>query len=242
MNLPELKGFLDTSFVDWPGKMAAVVFLPGCNFRCPYCHNHQLVLEPGSLGTWEARHVLDRLETLRGWVDGVCVTGGEPTLHPGLSGLLELFRSAGWGVKLDTNGSRPAVLRALLEQGLLDAVAVDVKAPLEPIPYRRNAGAGADPDAVRESLRLLAAHDGWVDVRSTVHPRLLSRDELERLGRQVGEIFRGHGRVRFTPQRGRVDDPLDPSLREAPPLEPAAFEAWAEAAREQFRCAAAPRP
>jgi His-Xaa-Ser system radical SAM maturase HxsC len=77
---PSIKGFLETSFVDWPGRMASVVFLPGCNFRCPYCHNHALVLDPGAVATWPLEVVLAKLSGMKGWVDGVCVTGGEPTL------------------------------------------------------------------------------------------------------------------------------------------------------------------
>lgn len=232
--LPPLKGFLDTSFVDWPGKVASVVFLPGCNFRCPYCHNHALVVGAGRLETWPLDLVLGKLAGMKGWVDGVCVTGGEPTLHEGLADLLRIFRDAGFAIKLDTNGSRSFVLRDLLSAGLVDAVALDVKAPLEPVPYRRNAGPGSDPDAVAETLGLLAAWGGWVDVRSTVHPDLLSRDELCRLAAHAGRALAGNPCARFTPQRCRTDDPLDPALRDRLPLTPEEFAAWAAEAREEF--------
>ncbi len=235
-NLPEIKGFVETSFVDWPGKVASVLFLARCNFRCPYCHNHRLVEAPDTFVTWELRAILDRLEHFRGWVDGVCVTGGEPTLHPGLPALLRVFRDGGWRVKLDTNGSRPEIIEGLLGEELLDAVAVDVKAPLEPIPYRRNAGPGSDPGPVRRTLEVLAGRRLPVEVRTTVHPDLLSREEFLRLAFQTGGIFaQSSGPVRYTSQRCRTDDPLDPALAQRLPQESHEFESWSAAAAEAFQ-------
>lgn len=212
-----------------------MVFLPGCNFRCPYCHNHALVLNPAQLVSWPLDRVLDKLAALKGWIDGVCITGGEPTLHAGLADLARVFRDRGLLVKLDTNGSRPAVVNDLLAAGLVDAVALDLKAPLEPVPYRRNAGPGSDLAAVAETLDLLAAWNGWVEVRTTVHPALLSCEELCRLAAQAGRALAHRHNARFTPQRCRTDDPLDPSLRDAPPLTPEEFEDWAARAHEAFR-------
>ncbi len=239
MTLPEIKGFLELSFSDWPGRMASVVFLPGCSFRCPYCHNHRLVTEPGSLASWPPHEVFARLERLAGWVDGVCITGGEPTLHPGLAALLERFRSQGLAVKLDTNGSRPSVVEALLAQGLVDAVSLDVKAPLEPVPYRRNAGVGSAADAVGRTLEILLDSRLPLEVRTTVHPALLSLDELLRLAGDLGRRTAGRSpRVRWTLQRCRTDQTLDPALQDIPPLPPEAFERWQESALEAFAEAA----
>ncbi|MDW7709124.1 MAG: anaerobic ribonucleoside-triphosphate reductase activating protein [Deferrisomatales bacterium] len=240
--VPELKGFLELSFVDWPGRVTAVVFLPRCNFRCPYCHNHPLVLAPEQVATVPLEAVLARLDALRGWVDGVCVTGGEPTLEPRLPELLAVFRSRGLGVKLDTNGSRPAVLASLLAGGLLESVALDVKAPLEPIPYRRNAGAGADPAQVATSLELLARAEIPLEVRTTVHPSLLSQEEVRRLAAQVGAacaVRRGPAAepVRFTLQRCRGEDLLDGRLKALPPLPPEVFQEWEREARFAFTAA-----
>lgn len=235
MRLPPIKGFLETSFVDWPGRVAAVLFLPGCNFCCPYCHNHALVRCPESLRTFPWEDVVARLETLRGWVDGVCVTGGEPTIHEGLPALVDALHARGWDVKLDTNGSRPQVVEALVRRGRLGAASVDVKAPFEPIPYRRNAGPGADPDAVARTLAVLSQTGVFVEARTTVHPALLSRDEVVRLAEQAGAVLRhAAGQARFTLQRCRVEQTLDPGLREHPALTPEVFEAWARDARARF--------
>ncbi|MBF0526325.1 MAG: anaerobic ribonucleoside-triphosphate reductase activating protein, partial [Deltaproteobacteria bacterium] len=129
-HLPVIKGFIETSFVDWAGKIAAVVFLPGCNFRCPMCHNHELVLHPEAISDYPFEIIADSLNQHQGWIDGVCITGGEPTNHPNLARLLEVFKGLGLPVKLDTNGSRPDVLAHLLAQGQVDYVAMDVKAQL----------------------------------------------------------------------------------------------------------------
>jgi pyruvate formate lyase activating enzyme len=232
--LAPIKGFIETSFIDWPGRVAAVVFLPGCNFRCPYCHNHKLVLEPESFETWPLDRVLSRLADFRDWVDGIVVTGGEPTIHADLPELLGAFRKEGWPVKLDTNGSKPEVLRGLLQSELLAAVAVDLKAPLEPLPYRRNAGAGSDPEAVRQTLGLLAGSEVGVTLRTTVHPSLLSLEDCLRLAEQVGGLL---PRAELTLQRARTESVLDASLAEKPPLAPEEFEEWGERVREVLhRC------
>ena len=225
----DVKGFLETSFVDWPGKVASVVFLPRCNYRCPYCHNHRLVTDPESYVSWPLDNVLQRLSSLRDWVDGVCVTGGEPTLHGGLAEMLRRLRREHWRIKLDTNGSRPRVIRELVEEGLLDAVSLDVKAPLEPIPYRRNGGEGANPAPVRETLDILADAGLPVEVRTTVHPRLLSREEVLRLVEQVGGVL--GGAMSFKLQRCRTEETLDRALADTEPLDQETFDAWsAEAA------------
>jgi pyruvate formate lyase activating enzyme len=221
----EIKGFLETSFVDWPGKVAAVVFLPGCNYRCPYCHNHRLLTEAAVFSTWPLDEVLGRLGELKRWVDGVCITGGEPTIHPGLPGLLEAFKGAGWAVKLDTNGSNPDMVRSILEKKLVTAVSLDVKAPLEPIAYRRNGGNGANPESVVETLKVLAGFDVPVELRTTVHPKLLSLDELLRLAAQTTAIL-GPG-YPLKLQACRIGETLDPALAETEPPELETIDAWA---------------
>lgn len=120
-------GLLKFSLIDYPGKVAAVVFTQGCNYRCPFCHNPELVLPELFEPSLDPGDVFSFLEKRRGQLQGVVVTGGEPTLHAGLASFLERIKSMGFLIKLDTNGSSPEVLRGLLERGLLDFVAMDVK-------------------------------------------------------------------------------------------------------------------
>ncbi|MFZ5585174.1 MAG: anaerobic ribonucleoside-triphosphate reductase activating protein [Thermodesulfobacteriota bacterium] len=178
---PEIKGFLETSFIDWRGAIAAVVFLPGCNFACPYCHNHQLVSAPEVYQSLALGDVLERLKPFVGWVDGVVVSGGEPSLHPGLAELCGAFQAAGFRVKLDSNGARPAVIEDLAERGLIDTVAMDVKAPLQDLAYRRAAGRPVDLDAIRRSIDFLI-HSGLAhEFRSTIWPAWHGAAELNQM-------------------------------------------------------------
>jgi pyruvate formate lyase activating enzyme len=124
------------SLLDYPGKVSAVVWTVGCNLRCPFCYNAELVLpELGAdLPRLPAREILARLQERAGFLDGVVVTGGEPTLHPDLPAFLDAVKRLGVLTKLDTNGTRPDTLRSLLEAGLVDYVALDVKAPFARYP------------------------------------------------------------------------------------------------------------
>ena len=159
-----------TTLLDYPGHLACTVFLPGCNLRCPYCHNASLVLPqrccPGSISP-EA--LLRFLEKRAGLLEGVCITGGEPTLHRELPALLRQIRQLGYLTKRDTNGSNPRMLSSLLEEGLLDYVAMDIKN--SPARYRETCG-GADifPQA-RESAAMLMESGIEYEFRTTVcHP------------------------------------------------------------------------
>lgn len=205
-----IKGFLETSFVDWPGRIAAVLFLGGCNYRCPYCHNRRIVLEPETLPDWPLDEILRRLGGRRNWVDGVCVTGGEPTVHPGLPGLLKILKADGWAVKLDTNGSRPQVLGGILQEGTVDAISMDIKAPLDDVSYRRNGGPGADPQKVAQSLALVAGSGIPLETRTTVHPDLLKKSDLKLISDQLKKALgKGH-RNKF--QNFAPGETLDPAL------------------------------
>lgn len=127
----DLRGLIPTSLNEWEGRIAAVVFTAGCNWRCPYCHGWRFVGEPQSLEPIPPSRVYALLERQRGWIDGVAVSGGEPTLQPGLEGFLREIKARGAAVKLETNGSRPEVVERLLSEGLLDCLALDYKAPLD---------------------------------------------------------------------------------------------------------------
>ena len=120
-------GLQKVTLLDYPGKVACTVFLPGCNLRCPFCHNPALVLPDRETDSLSTEELLAFLETRRGKLDGVCVTGGEPTLQPELPGVLEKIRDLGYAVKLDTNGTNPGMLKILLHDGILDYVAMDIK-------------------------------------------------------------------------------------------------------------------
>ncbi len=209
---PQIKGFLETSLLDWPGKLTAVLFLPGCNFRCPYCHNHALVIHPERFETIPLEYILRRLKRLKGWVDGVCVTGGEPTLTPNLPFLLERIKGEGWAIKVDTNGTFPGRISDLAERGLVDCVAMDIKAPLDSRSYSHCAGVSVDISAIRQSIYVLA--NGGIDhtFRMTVVPGLLTEEQIYEAALQLV----GTGRLLL--QDFNPSDPLSPELRGVKPF------------------------
>lgn len=155
-------GFLKQSLIDWDGRIVAVVFTKGCNFRCGYCHNPSLVI-PRLLETTpdlNADEIFGYLERRRNWLDGVVVTGGEPTLHKDLADFLERIRNLGLEVKLDTNGTHPDVLSELFRKKLVNFVALDVKHFVSRDHYARVTPTvtNAQIEAIRRTLALLREH------------------------------------------------------------------------------------
>ena len=175
-----LHGLQKMTLLDFPGRVACTVFLGGCDFRCPFCHNFEL-----ADGT--AKPVMDDaalfafLEKRRGLLDGVAVTGGEPCLHPGLPELLRHIRDMGYAVKLDTNGAHPLRLEAILREGLADYVAMDIKN--SPEKYARTAGLEKlDLTPVRRSVDLLMASPVDYEFRTTVVDELHEANDFEAIG------------------------------------------------------------
>ena len=127
-------GLNKTTLLDYPGKVAASIFTGGCNFRCPFCQNSSLVLSPDQEPELSQEEILNFLKKRQGILDGVCITGGEPTLHKELFDFLKKIKELQYSIKLDTNGSNPAVVKELVKEGLIDKVAMDIKARPENYP------------------------------------------------------------------------------------------------------------
>lgn len=165
-------GIQRSSLVDYPGKVSAVIFTQGCNFRCPYCHNPQLV-EPSLFEPpLDAADVLSFLESRVGRLHGVVVSGGEPLLQKRLPDFLEQVRRFGFPVKLDTNGSFPAELAHVVSGGLVDFVAMDIKAPLDK--YAVVSGVPVDVHAIQASIRIIRESGIDHQFRTTVADALLN--------------------------------------------------------------------
>lgn len=163
------------TMLDFPGHTACVVWFTGCNMRCPYCHNPDLVRRKGG-GQSSTAQVMDFLEKRKGLLDGIVLSGGEATLFPGLSDFIEDARALGYKIKLDTNGTRPDVLASLLEKNMLDYIALDYKAPREK--YTRLT-AHKRFENFEETLALLCGQKAIpFEVRTTVHTNLLDEDDL----------------------------------------------------------------
>ncbi len=168
-------GFVKNSLVDWEEKVAAVIFTKGCNFRCGYCHNPSLVL-PELIDKTEdidEKEVLDFLVEKNNWLDGVVVTGGEPTIHRDLPEFLEKIKSLGYSLKLDTNGTNPSMLQKIIKNKLADYIAMDVKILPEKSLYAKITGIQVTADIIEKimsSILLLNNSAIEVEFRTTIIP------------------------------------------------------------------------
>ena len=210
----EIKGFLETSFIDWRGHICSVVFTPRCNFRCPFCHNHELVLHPQKFEVFSVEYILGYLTSFKEWVDGVCITGGEPTLQPGLTNFLILLRKHGIKIKLDTNGTKPDLLDFLITNNLVDYVAMDIKGPFNDLDYSRAAGVAVNLDAVRKSVGLIKNSGIEYEFRTTVVPSLHSREHIVKIAQEL------EGSSLWRLQDFNPANTLDKSLRNVKPYPP----------------------
>ena len=175
-----ISGLTRTTLLDYPGRVACTIFLGGCNYRCPFCHNSTLVLTPGEGEEYREEDILAFLKKRQGILDGVCITGGEPTLTPELPELLEKIKEIGYAVKLDTNGSRPEILKDLVRRGLIDKAAMDIKSC--PENYRKLTGIDhPDTDAVVESAKFLMECGIEYEFRTTVVKELHSAEDFEKI-------------------------------------------------------------
>lgn len=219
----EIKGLQKTSLIDFPGNICATLFIPGCNLRCPFCYNRDLVLHPDSLPTIHQHEVLDFLEKRSHLLDGICVSGGEPALHPGLKEFLGQVGLLGLKIKLDTNGTRPYVVQDLLESGLLDYVALDIKSPPEKYAYAT--GNRGNAEEVFKTASLLQESCVDHEFRTTVIPGL-QREDLTRIAQML------EGASRYMLQPFRPGTLLDPSMNSMPVLTGEELQAAVSACRE----------
>ena len=196
-------GFDKTSLLNYPGHVAATVFTGGCNMRCPYCHNSELVLDPPADMKIPEEEVLAHLKKRSNVLSGLCITGGEPTLQPDLRDFIIKVRALGYKIKLDTNGLKPDTLKGLLDEGLLDYVAMDIKAGREN--YGRTTGIASEPneavetaghsadsgyiDRISESVRILTGSDIDYDFRTTVVKGLHTADDFTDIRDWLAEII-----------------------------------------------------
>ena len=179
-------GFQKTDLINFPGYVASTVFTRGCNFRCPYCHNPEFVIQGSDQTyfgeTYTEEEVLSYLQRRRGMLDGLVVSGGEPTLHQDLMAFIRKVKALGLKVKLDTNGSLPDVLRQLLDEGLLDYIAIDIKAPLE----KYSLVDFTDTDAIRTSVALLESSGVEHEYRTTCPKTILRPEDFPQMAAIIG--------------------------------------------------------
>lgn len=182
----EFRGHQKSSFIDYPDKICTVLFTGGCNFRCHYCHNSDLVYNIGEVITED--FVFDYLDRRKKMLDAVCISGGEPTLHDGLYDFIKKVKSTGYLVKLDTNGTNPDILKKLIEDELVDYVAMDIKAPIEK--YSKVTNANIDIEKIIESINIIKSSDIDYEFRTTVCIELLTQEDILK----IAEYLKGSKR------------------------------------------------
>lgn len=207
-----IRGLIKFSLNDFPGKIACVVFVGGCNLRCGYCHNPHLVFDPESQPLIEEDELLDFLSARAGKLDGVVITGGEPTMRKQLPEFAKRIKALGFLVKLDTNGVNPGMVFKFREQGLVDFLGLDYKATAARYPLVTNSNIPDLHDRVVAIMKRAVNEELPMDVRTTVHKSLLNRDHLGEMRRTLDDV----GVQSWTLQQFNPVDVIDDDLIHEP--------------------------
>lgn len=215
----KLGGLQKFTLIDYPGKIACIVFSMGCNFRCPFCHNRELVLETAP--EMPEREVFNFLEERQEKLGGVEVTGGEPTIHKDLPNFLERIKNLGFDVKLDSNGTNPEMLGDLIERDLVDYIAMDFKAP--PSSYDKAAGVKVDLEKIRRSVELIKELKRY-EFRTTAVPNIVDEEGI----RKIAKTLKDANKICL--QQFRPENTLDESYEETEPYSEEKLEKFKEIA------------
>lgn len=212
----KIGGVQKLSLVDYPGKTCIAIFTIGCNMRCSFCHNPELVLPERYVDAIPENEVLDFLKTRVGKIDGVTISGGEPTLQPDLPEFIAKVKQLGYLIKLDSNGTDIEMLRQLLKENMLDYIAMDIKTV--PEKYQIVTNRPVDPQIIRDSIKLI--QDSGVDheFRTTIVKSLISPEDIDEIGKIVA------GSPRYALQKFRPSRTLNPNFHSETTYSDAEFE------------------
>lgn len=222
----EIKGIEKFAPKDFPGVISSTVFVGGCNFRCPFCHNADLVLRPESLPSFPPEYFLGFLDSRKGWLEAVCISGGEPLIHENLEVLLRIVKDRNLLVKIDTNGAFPERLAGLIDKGLLDCVAMDIKTSLDK--YRRVTVSDVKSASILESIEIILKSGLDYVFRTTAVPGLVDSDDLVEIGRLL------EGSKMFQLQQFVPVNTLDKELEKTVPYSKVELQDMAESLRPFF--------
>jgi len=216
----EIKGFQGISLIDYPGRISTVIFVGGCNFRCPFCHNKDLVLSPEKVDTLESNQTIETLKGRKNFIDGVVITGGEPTLSWNIISFAQAIKNIGLLIKLDTNGCRADVLKELIGRELIDYVAMDIKTSFDK--YEEAAGVKVETKRIEESIELILRSKIDYELRTTVVPGIVEEEDIKKIGERV------KGAKRYALQQFVNKNTLDESFGQRKPYEPGTLKDWAK--------------
>lgn len=220
----DIRGFIPTSIIEWPGKISGIIFTAGCNFRCPFCHNRDLV-DPKRitrLQEYSEQSIFEDLKKRKKWVDAVVITGGEPTIQPRLEEFLRKIKEMGFLTMIETNGSKPEMMAKLLNCKIVDRVAMDIKGPLNAqyalitnfqLPLRQVSGQAVFK--IKESIKLIIDSGVDFEFRTTVVPGIHNQKNLQEMIEQLRRIIeeqknRKIEKINWVLQNFRPNNCLDP--------------------------------
>jgi len=212
-DIMKFKGFQKTSLIEYPGKIVSVAFVGGCNFRCPFCQNPDLILNFGDLPSIPEEEVIECLVSRRKWLDGLSITGGEPTIYKDLPGFAKKVRNEGFLVEIETNGTNSEMIRNLIKDEVVSYIALDIKAPLIWDKYKRVAGIEDKGlfERVKKTVRILLSSDVDYEFRTTVVPGLLDEEDIMAIARQI------RGAKRYVLQQFRGERTLSKEYEDIKP-------------------------
>lgn len=206
-----IKGYIPVSMLDWEGRIVTTLFLAGCNFRCPFCQNPEFVDgDSKSLPSTDWAEIEEHLISKKNWLDGVCITGGEPTISPGLTALIKKIKSLDLAVKLDTNGNNPKVLSPLIDSSLVDCIAMDVKTSFSKYPYVVQAPVSIDN--IKRSIELVLDSRLEHEFRTTVVPNYVEREDVLKIAQYLADC----GAKKYRLQQFNPKVVLEPEAAVAP--------------------------
>jgi len=221
-----IKGFQKLSLIEYPGKIVAIVFVGKCDFRCPFCYNVDLVKNYKKLPDISEKKIIDFMSKRKGLLDGIAITGGEPTVHKGLPVFIEKIKDMGFLVMLETNGSNPKILERLIKRKLIDYVAMDIKAPLEE--YDKATGVRVNKEKIQESIDIIRNSGIDYEFRTTVIPKFFNKKDAIAIGKWL------KGSKRYYLQQFRSDKTLDKSFEKVKPYPPEKLKEFAEIMKPFF--------
>ena len=213
MNI-NIKQMIETSLIDWEGKIVSTLYLPSCNFRCPYCYNCDLILHPENFPDISHREIDNYLLKRKDFIDGICMSGGEPTLYPDLFAYFKGIKDKGFLIKLDTNGTNPRLIEKLLNHGLVDYIAMDIKSSLDFNNYSRAAGIKDKImlEKAKDSIELIMNSRIDYEFRTTVVPLLHSDETIMEIARYIAGAKK-YVLQNFSP----LEKTLEPSFQKIKP-------------------------
>jgi len=224
-----IKQMIEISLIDWEGKIVSTLYVPSCNFRCPYCYNCDLILYPENFPNIAQSEVDSFLLERKDFIDGICMSGGEPTLYPDLPTYFKKIRDKGFLVKLDTNGTNPKLLKKLLNLGLVDYIAMDIKSSLDFDNYSKSAGIKNKLmlKKVKNSINIIMNSKIDYEFRTTVVPLLHSEETIMEIARYIS------GAKKYVLQNySPLEKTLDPSFQKIKPYSDEKIQELSEKAKK----------